>query len=177
MTDNTTTPTAPLHERTRIDGDIAYLTLTKGYTAVIDAADAETVGQYAWQALVGSNGVYAYRKGYSGGKHKNVYLHRVLMDAPADLHVDHADGEPLNNRRENLRLATRAENMRNMKRRRDNTSGVKGVNWSKHNSKWAAGIKHNGKRHFLGYFDNAEEAHAAYLQAAEELFGDFARAA
>ena len=177
MTDNTTTPTAPLHERTRIEGDLAYLTLTKGYTAVIDAADVELVGRYAWTARVRPHGVYAFRKVRSGSKPKVVHLHRVLMNPPADLHVDHIDCDPLNNRRSNLRLATNSQNQWNSKRYRNNTSGFKGVSFHKNNNKWAANIQHNGKQRHLGNFDSPEEAHAAYCKAAEEFFGEFARAA
>ena len=177
MTTKSPPSTTDLHPRTRVEGDLAYITLTKGYTAVIDAADAELVGRYAWCALVQSHGAYAYRTDCSGDKPEAVYLHRLLMDAPADLYVDHIDGDRLNNRRDNLRLATHAENMRNMKRPRTNTSGFKGVYWSRQHSKWRARIMHNGKQHCLGLFDCPQEAHAAYCKAAEELHGEFARAA
>lgn len=89
--------------------------------------------------------------------------------------LDHRDGNPSNNCLANLRPATQPENMANAKRRSDNKSGFKGVNWFPSVKKWGARISKNGKRQFLGYFDTAEEAGRAYAEAAGEVFGEFAR--
>lgn len=89
--------------------------------------------------------------------------------------IDHIDGDRGNNRIENLRKATRAENQWNAKVRKDNTSGFKGVSWNKKSQRWTANISINGKVTYLGAFPTAEEAHEAYTARARELRGSFAR--
>ena len=89
-------------------------------------------------------------------------------------HLDHRDGDACHNWIENLRPANHAQNARNMRRRNSNKIGLKGV--SRANQKWQARITVNSKGIYLGVFDTPEAAHAAYVTAAERLFGDFARA-
>jgi hypothetical protein len=102
---------------------------------------------------------------------KVVYAHRMIFLfhhgwLPAE--IDHIDRNPSNNRIENLRSVTRAENQRNTGLRKDNTSGVKGVCWYEPTKRWTAQIRINGVRKRLGYFKNLEEAAAvmdsAYLK-------------
>jgi hypothetical protein len=102
-----------------------------------------------------------------------VYMHRLLMAAPSGLCVDHIDGNTLDNRRANLRLATHSENLRNMKRKKNNRSGYRGVHRVR--NRWCAQITCNRKVRTLGTFATAEEAHEAYVKAATELHGEFAR--
>lgn len=161
----------------RIDGDVAYVPLTKGYEAVIDAADVPLVGQYNWCAAVKPHTVYARRTDGSTGKERTVLLHRVLMGEPDGLEVDHRDGDGLNNRRDNLRVATNAQNQHNQRTRNDNSSGFKGVSWYGRGKKWQVRIKLNGKQRHIGYHATPEEAHAAYAAASERLHGDFGRIA
>jgi hypothetical protein len=94
-----------------------------------------------------------------------------------DLEVDHIDGDPSNNRLSNLRLANHTQNLGNMKRRRDNATGFKGVHYHKAARRYCAQVCAGKVRHYLGLFDTPQEAHAAYIAAAERLFGEFARAA
>jgi len=88
---------------------------------------------------------------------------------------DHIDGNPSNNRWSNLRDATRGQGMMNTGPRSDNGSGYRGVYWSTTKRRWVANIYANKKRHYIGYFDTAEAAHAAYAEAAKRLHGEFAR--
>ncbi len=94
---------------------------------------------------------------------------------PSD-EVDHKDGDGLNNRWDNLRVATRSQNHANSKRASDNTTGFKGVR-KQRNGRYQARIAIKGKRLHLGTFQTPEAAHAAYCKAAKELFGEFARTA
>lgn len=89
--------------------------------------------------------------------------------------IDHINGVPSDNRIANLRLATRAENTRNTKVRRDSSSGVKGVQPMRDTGRWVAAIRENGRRKHLGCFATIAEAQAAYQAASERLHGVFAR--
>lgn len=159
----------------RIEGDIAYVPLTKGYEAIIDASDAALVSGRNWYAQVGRTGVYAARSQTHEGRQRCVLMHRVLLSAPDDMEVDHWDGDGLNNRRANLRLATRLQNQGNRPANRSNRLGVKGVR--AHQGRYMAEITVRGRTTFLGSFDTIEEASAAYARAADNFFGEFARSA
>lgn len=91
--------------------------------------------------------------------------------------LDHRNMNRNDNRWENLRRASAAQNGANRVKGRNNTSGFKGVSWDKKKSKWASNIMKDRKNYFLGYFRTPEEAHAAYVIAADRLHGQFARAA
>ena len=95
---------------------------------------------------------------------------------PKDL-IDHRDGDGLNNRWANLREADSSKNTQNSRRRSDNRSGLKGVNFVARLNKWKSRVSLNGKRIYLGSFATPEAAHAAYAAKAIELHGEFARAA
>jgi hypothetical protein len=100
-------------------------------------------------------------------------MHRLIRpDITGE--IDHDDRNGLNNRRSNLRAASRAEQLRNLGIRVDNTSGYKGVSWSKDKDKWRARIMIDGKEKSLGYYDDPEEAARVRDAAAQELHGEFA---
>jgi hypothetical protein len=162
----------------RIEGDVAYVPLSQGYEAVIDAADVPIIAGYTWTAIKGGRTVYASRAmRLPCGKRRPRRIHQQLLNSPPGFFIDHIDGDGLNNRRSNLRYASRVENGQNAKLRSDNTSGFKGVSWDKKARKWRAHIQVNGRLRSLGTFDAPDIAHAAYVKAARESFGDFARAA
>ena len=164
-------------DRNWIDGDIAYLTLTKGYTAVIDAADFDKVGHMPWFANTGHNAHLVYARGNRNTPEGQItlHLHRYLLDAPDDKLVDHIDGNPLNNRRSNLRLTDHVGNARNRRMRRTNKAGLKGVKKCPYTGRYGARIFFRKKTIWLGTFDTAAQAHEAYKQAATGLFGEFSR--
>ena len=89
--------------------------------------------------------------------------------------IDHIDLNPLNNCRNNLRIATSSQNKMNRLAPVNNTSGFKGVSWSKNAKKWAAYINIDGKRHYLGLFITAELAYKQRREKEMELFGIFAQ--
>ena len=161
----------------RIDGDVAYIQLTKGYEAVIDTSDVHLVDGFNWCADVHLNTVYALRRDYSNGCRKVIRMHRVLLCEPEGLEVDHKDGNGLNNRRLNLRLAEAVQNKRNTKIARHNTSGFKGVTFHKQTGKWHAQIQHFGRHISLGLHKSPEAAHEAYCNGSSQYHGDFGRTA
>lgn len=89
--------------------------------------------------------------------------------------TDHINGDGSDNRYENLRLATRGQNMMNIGLKKHNTSGWKGVSFYKKTGKWKSQIQSDGKKIGLGYFDDIKEAAEAYIFAALEMHGDYAR--
>lgn len=91
--------------------------------------------------------------------------------------VDHKDLDRANNRWSNLRDADWSQSRINTPVGKNNTSGLKGVSKRKDRDKWYASISFQGKQFCLGYFETAQEAHAAYMTRAQELYGEFARAA
>lgn len=167
----------PKHIRPiRIEGNLAYVTLTKGYTAIISASDARVANGYNWTAQVMPRSVYAYRRDYNGGKSRKIYLHRALLGEPVGLEVDHIDGNGLNNTRGNLRKATKTQNGQNSRKRINNTSGFKCVSLHKETGKWRARITIDGKSKSLGLFHTPEQAHDARVAAATKYRGEFGRA-
>lgn len=97
-------------------------------------------------------------------------LHRFLLDLEdPTLIVDHINGDGLDNRRENIRVCTRAENNKNMRKRKDNVSGCAGVYLDKETGLYCAKIQEGGKVHFLGRFDRLDQANIAYRAAAKVL--------
>ncbi len=89
--------------------------------------------------------------------------------------IDHINENPSDNRWVNLREATKSQNMMNITRIKSNKSGYKGVSFDNKNNKWYSRIKVDGKTHFLGYFENIEDAFKARIAAAEKLHGVFAK--
>jgi hypothetical protein len=161
--------------RIRIEGDLAYVPLTKGYEAIIDVADIPLVEAHNWYAHVQSHAVYAECSLQRNKNRHALIMHRVIMGDPAGFDIDHRDGDGLNNRRSNLRIATRAQNLHNQRIVRRNTSGFKGVSWNKRDHKWQARIYVNNKQFSLGYHATPELAHAAYCEASARLHGEFGR--
>jgi len=104
-------------------------------------------------------------------------FHRKILSAPDNLHVDHIDGNPLNNCRENLRLTTRSGNMRNSsaKNNEGRTSTYKGVSYCKTTGRWKAQITLDSGTMHLGRFVDELSAAAAYNRAAKVFHKEYAR--
>jgi hypothetical protein len=160
-----------------IDGDIARVPLTLGYEAVIDAADVPLVVGYDWSVMRSKGKRYARRNHWTKDKQTTILLHRVIAGAAVGAHVDHEDGDGLNCRRNNLRSATHQQNCMNSRMRSTNRSGFKGVNKHTLCNKFVAQICTRGVRQYLGLFNTAEEAHAAYCRASAEQHQAFGRTA
>jgi hypothetical protein len=159
----------------RVDGDIAYVPLTKGYEAVIELADLSLVSGINWHAILNGNTVYAIGKINVCGEAKAIYLHRLLISPEDGVFVDHIDGDGLNNKRSNLRKASSSQNMWNRKPKKTSSSGLKGVHYMVKAKKWVSKIGHNKKQYYLGIFNTADEAYAAYCEASKILHGGYSR--
>ena len=146
--------------------------LTQGQFAIVDDADFETLSQFKWFFKRG----YAVRNQYDGNyKQRMVFMHVEIINTPKDFQTDHINGNGLDNRRENLRICSAAENSRNQKLHKNNKNLLKGVSRVHKMKKFRARIMVSGKEKHLGCFSTPEEAHAAYCEAAKKHFGDYAR--
>lgn len=151
--------------------------LTQGKFALVDDDDYERLmAMGKWR--IGNDGyaVKSKRKRKDTGEWTNeiVLMHRVIMNAPKGMCVDHIKFDRLDNRKSNLRLCTRTENNRNVGLSKNNTSGFKGVSFMKNRGKHFAQITVDRKNLFLGYFDDPKEAAKAYNLAAMKHHGAFA---
>ena len=144
--------------------------LTQDRFTIVDAEDYDRLNQHKWHVSKSHTSEYAVR--CQGRKH--ISMHRLLLNAPPHLLVDHRDCNGLNNRKANLRLCTHLENIRNQRPRKGGSSRFKGVYWNKTEKKYNPRIRNNGKRYSLGYFHDEIEAAVVYDIKAMELFGEFA---
>ena len=141
--------------------------------AYIDRKNINKVIDYRW--YMDSNGYIATNLPNIGNKHRILLLHRLIMNTPEGMDTDHKNDKRNFNIEENLRICTRSQNEGNTCKRKNNSSGYKGVTWFKRDKKWKAQIVMNYKNTHLGYFDSKEIAAKAYDKAAIKYHGKFAQ--
>lgn len=146
------------------------VSLTQGKVATVDNKDFKKLNKYKWYATKKDNNWYACRS-----IKPSIFMHRQILGLKYKDGVksDHKNGNGLDNRRQNLRKCTNAQNIQNQKIRLNGTSKYKGV--YKQNKRWRAVITYNRLPILLGYFNNEIDAAKAYDMKAKELFGEFAR--
>jgi hypothetical protein len=144
---------------------MAFL-VASGRIVLIDDRDLETLAPKRW---IFHHGYIQFATGRT-----TMLLHRVVMNAPKGIQIDHINGNPLDNRRENLRFCNPSQNRANSRRSPKNTSGFKGVHWDRKWGRWVSMIRVNGKKIYLGSSDDPAKAHKLYCEAAKEHFGEFA---
>jgi len=136
----------------------------------VDRGDWERVRQYNWRV---SRKGYVHGQDYMNGQSRKVLLHRYLMNFP-NSQIDHADRDRANCTKANLRVCTSSQNNGNRSYAGSSKSGFMGVHFRKDTGKYRVKIVHQGKKHFVGNFDDPYEAALAYDRKKEELFGEFA---
>jgi len=160
------------------DGAIR-IPLTQGQYATVSAEDYPRVSGHRWYAhwVPPTRSFRAVRmtRDRGGPRDSLEFMHRVIMgvDDPK-LDVDHIDHDTLNNRRENLRVATRAANASNQRKMPGTSSRFKGVTWNRRGRKWIAQITSGYEHRVLGRFLSEEDAARAYDRAALEVHGEYA---
>lgn len=158
-------------------GDYLIVTCADGQIFMIDAGDREKLGTYRWavRPLRSKFTRYAMRHGSKGvDEPTTVLLHRQIMGFPDRLTVDHIDGDPLNNRRHNLRICTRSQNIQSKHNIKLGASGRKGVQLLK-NGQFSAIISIGNRLKYLGTFNDADKAARVWDAAAFAARGEFAR--
>ena len=152
--------------------------LTQGKEALVDDCDYEYLMQWKWFFMRNGTRCYARRLEYTGTQPACVLMHHLVAERSGvtigGRDVDHWDHNGLNNRRANLRVATRSQNNANQRLGRRNKSGFKGVSWDSQARKWRAQICVAKNRMSLGQHDDPRDAARAYNAAALKHFGEFA---
>lgn len=162
-----------MRNKVELEGNIAVITIKRSngdIRFIIDDKDLGKVSKYTWWYIEDRKQIYSLK--HVNGKRVYVWLWRYLLDAPKGLDVDHINRNRLDNRRINLRLCTRSQNLRNQPRKHNNSSGFKGVH--KHRDKWTACIWSLGKYYYIGQYDNPVDAARAYNEKAKEILGEYA---
>jgi len=169
-----------------VGATVKKIKLTQDKEALVDDEDYEMLNEHKWYAakdwsIKNKDKFYVQRKSPTGpnGKQKTILMHRVITNAPKGMHVDHINGNPLDNRKENLRVCTPQQNNMNRRKYNNNTSGYKGVYYQKkpkhmineYSKPWRAEIR----RIHIGLYKTKEEAALAYNKKALEVFGEYAQ--
>lgn len=142
------------------------IALTQGQFAIVDDGDFEFLAQWKWYAHKRPCTFYAERTQIIEGKKQKIWMHRLIMQTPPGMFVDHIDGNGLNNTRSNLRNVTHQQNMANRSLwRNGTTTGVRGVYIDKRDGGIFASITVDGKATHLGRFGSIADASTAYEKA------------
>jgi hypothetical protein len=149
--------------------------LSQGKFAQVDDEDYDFLMQWKWFVNHGR----AVRSAWTPGREKKlqIFMHRVLMDAPPGMEVDHRNMDPLDNQRHNLRVCTPGQNQYNKRARKDSPSGLKNItpNFGKRGITWAVKMRASKKEHYIGTFKTLEAAIQAHTAAIRRLHGEFGR--
>ena len=144
--------------------------------ALIDDKDADLLRLGSWSAHISKSGAYACCriKGTRTWMHTTILEDMLGRPLKKGELADHINGDKLDNRRANLRLANRSQNNANKPARKGLSSKYKGVSWDKNKEKWRAYIQINKKLKHIGYFGDEQQAAIAYNREAKRLYGEFA---
>lgn len=148
--------------------------LSRGYGyAIVDDEDFDSLSLFNWHL---STDGYAERTERHGrGVRESIFMHRVVAGTPRGMCTDHINGNTLDNRKENLRICTKAQNNFGRRSHKNKVGGVtyRGVHL-RYGTRYVAAIKFGGKYHHISSHDTAEDAAIVYNVAAQLFFGEFA---
>jgi hypothetical protein len=155
---------------------VRLIPLDQGKYAIVDVDDYERLAKYKWQLHSNGHTFYAFRSSTTADatKGQRVWMHREVIDIPEGLVCDHINRKGLDDRKANVRPATRSQNSCNARKRAKTSSRYRGVSRDAMSNRYRAQIKVNGRNIYLGMFDDQEQAAKAYDAAAKEYHGEFA---
>ena len=152
--------------------------LSQGMIALVNDDDYGRINSSKWCVARGRQGrLVAMRTDRNDEQQRTVLMHREIIGEnliPKGFVIDHINGNPLDNRRQNLRICKRGQNTKNCKKYTNNTTGFMGVHYNIRLNKWTAKIQSNGISYWLGTFVSPMEAAMAYDEAASDLHNEFA---
>jgi hypothetical protein len=154
------------------------IALTRGLYAIVDPEDHDRLARYKWHAMKSRYTFYAarYSRRDKDGKRKCYMMHREIMKLEGNKMCDHINGNGLDNRKANLRPASRAQNGWNRgKSRVKSRSRYKGLAWDNKDKRWEVRISVNGRRIYIGRFEDEMQAARAYDRAARIYHGRYAQ--
>lgn len=154
-----------------LSGEYGIGHTSKGEEFWFDLEDYNLIKDYCW--MISNNGYVITDTSKSSIRMPKIFFHRLVMNCPNDLFIDHQNHNKIDNRKNNLRIVTKSQNAMNQVTKTNNTSGTTGVSWDSKVQKWAAHIMINCKKMHLGYFDEFEDAVRARKCAEDEHFGEF----
>lgn len=152
------------------DNKTYFVTASNCQGFYIDKEDYDLIKEYRWYSNK-ENYIISHDK----IKKRQIRLHRFITKCPNNLVVDHIDGNPLNNCRDNLRVCTQLNNIKNRKLTKNNSSGTTGVGYFKKMKMWKSTIMVNGDVKVLGWFENKEDAIYSRLEAESFYYKNFSR--
>ena len=158
-------PTSPQSDNMENGAVFAY-PLTNGGTTLIDAEDISKLQGYSWYQHMG----YARARAPEG----EIHLSHVILPCPDGFFIDHINRDKLDNRKANLRVATRSQNNANRRSFDNSTSKYKGVHWNKKSGLWEATIRKHGQQVSLGMYEDEIAAASAYNDSARQIWGEYA---
>jgi len=163
------------YRRVRYGYAFRRIKLTRGKYAIVEPEDFERFNQYNWHCTSYGYACRKVPKKLRKGEERHAYMHKELCPVPNGKVVDHINRNRLDNRKANLRPATKQQNAWNSKfKRKARITRFYGIYWDKDKEKWQVRLDINGRIRRLGYYADEIEAAKAYDEAAKEYRGEFA---
>jgi HNH endonuclease/AP2 domain len=153
---------------------VSEVVLKNGMVAIVDEEYFAAVSAWRWYAVLKHGIWYAMARPKILGKFTTIHMHQIILPLPKGMMVDHINHNGLDNRKVNLRPATRSQNLLNSRKHRSGTSRFKGVRYAKNVQAWIAFSRRQGQRQYLGTFQTEEDAARAYDRFVLEHHGEFA---